>query len=275
MSTPETALSYWSNFARRFHAVGPPFAPSMEDVSMMEAVVGGLARANDGDGLRVLLLGVTPRIARMKLPQSSSLLAVDRSEAMVRYVWPSDAGLGRTAVVGEWFDLPAGDASQDVVIGDGVPICVRYPGHLRQLACSTRRVVRADGVVLWRCFVQRESPEDPGDVMDQIAACPSFHLFKMRLLMALQRNSRDGIAVNDVYRYWISRNIDVNELAARTGWDRRDIETIELHNGPNTVHTFPTLAEIQELVAPCFRSVSAHVPRYCMGESCPLLVMRP
>jgi hypothetical protein len=179
------------------------------------------------------------------------------------------------AVVGDWFNLPTHDAAHHVVIGDGVPICVRYPGQLQQLVCSTRRIVCPNGMVLWRCFVQRETPEDPRDVVDQIASCPSFHHFKMRLLMALQRNAREGIAVNDVYRYWTSLHIDKDELAARTGWDRGDIETIEIHNGPNTVHTFPTLAEIQDLLAPCFGTVSVRVPAHGMGESCPLLVMRP
>jgi hypothetical protein len=194
---------------------------------------------------------------------------------MVRHVWPADVPGGRQAVVADWFCLPIRDGSQSAVIGDGPVICVRYPDGLRELAWSVRRVLRADGVLLLRCFVQPARPEDPGEVMEQIAACASFHHFKMRLLMALQKNSREGIAVNDVYRYWTSQNVDVADLAARTGWDRKDIDTIELHNGPNTVHTFPTLEEIQEVLAPCFRESSINVPAYSLGERCPLLVLKP
>ncbi len=76
-----------------------------------------------------------------------------------------------------------------------------------------------------------------------------------------------------MYRYWTSQNVNVPELAARTGWDRQDIETIALHNGPNTVHTFPALAEIQDVLAPYFRKISIHVPAYSLGERCPLLVL--
>ncbi len=78
------------------------------------------------------------------------------------------------------------------MIGDGAVNCVRYPDGLQELAWSVRRVLRAEGALLLRCFVQPAHPEDPGDVMEQIAACSSFHHFKMRLLMALQRNSVRG-----------------------------------------------------------------------------------
>ncbi len=226
------------------------------------------------DPLRVLLLGVTPGIAGLQWPPGTALLAIDRSESMVRQVWPGDIPGRRRAVAGSWLSLPVADHSRDVVIGDGSVNCVRYPGDLGDLARSIHRVLRANGTLILRCFVQPAQPEDPAELMEHIADCASFHHFKMRLLMALQKSSEQGIAVNDVYRYWTSRKIDVQALAERTGWDRTDIDTIELHNGPNTVHTFPTLEEIKSVLTPFFSAVSVRVPDYPMGERCPLLVAR-
>jgi len=268
--------SYWTIFAQKFHIIGPPFAPSPEDGCAMESAVNAWAGARTSDDpLRVLLLGMTPRIARMVFPAPTSMLAIDRCDAMVRHVWPHDVTARRQAIVADWHCPPVGNASQDVVIGDGALNCVRYQDGMRRLVSSVRRVLRSDGTFVVRCFVQPPSPEDPEDVMKQIADGPSFHHFKMRLLMALQKNSREGIAVNDVYRFWTSQNVDVGELAARTGWDPQEIQTMELHKGPNIIHTFPTLEEIREVLAPCFRTISVRIPQYCLGERCPLVTAKP
>jgi hypothetical protein len=64
-------------------------------------------------------------------------------------------------------------------------------------------------------------------------------------------------------------------LSLRTGWERREIETIELHNGPNTIHTFPTIDELRSVLEEYFGEIRKCVPTYPGGNLCPTLVLRP
>jgi len=106
-------------------------------------------------------------------------------------------------------------------------------------------------------------------------AVPSFHVFKMRLLMSMQRSAGEGIAVNEVYAYWSSRALDANDISQRTGWPVALIRSLELYRGTNTVHVFPTLNELRSVFHPLFDELSLVRPTYPLGDRCPILVARP
>jgi hypothetical protein len=268
---------YWDNFARKYAAVGAPLRPSRDDVRFAEETAAAWKASHPDQRLRALLLGVTPDIGNMRWPEASSLLAVDASMGMARAVWPGNIPQKRWAVCGDWLALPVRDSSCDVVMGDGSGTCVRYPDGFRALAASISRVLSAEGLLMLRCFVQPDARECPEDVFRDLfrTAIPSFHHFKFRLLMALQPCSQQGIAVNDLYRFWRDRKVDRDVLASRQGWEKQAIETIELHNGPNTVHTFPTLNEVRSVLQDFFEEVSISIPAYELGERCPTLTLRP
>jgi SAM-dependent methyltransferase len=161
------------------------------------------------------------------------------------------------------------------VIGDGSVNCVRYD-DFRGVASEVRRLLRDDGVFVLRCYVQPAVQERPEDVFADMfcAAIPSFHHFKFRLLMAMQQSAREGIPVNDVYQFWASRNVDLELLISRTGWERSAIEMMELYRGQYTVHTFPTLPEWRSVLHEFFDEVCLSTPSYNLGECCPTLVLR-
>src|ERR1700732_1268534 len=155
--------SFWYDLAKSYSALGPPLKPCPEDIAAMEIPTFELAARNETERVRALLLGVTPAIAEMRLPEGSSLLAVDTSAAMVQGVWPGDIPDRRWAVCGNWIDLPLRHDSCHLVFGDGSLNCVRYPEPFRSVAQTVSRVLNEQGFFVLRCYVQpdkRESPED-------------------------------------------------------------------------------------------------------------------
>ncbi len=269
------AASYWDRFAKAYANLGGPLRPSEEEVSLMEEVVRGWTESGQIASPRALLLGSTPEIAMMRWPDTTWLAAVDRSFPMVKYVWPGDVPGQRVVVCGDWLSLPLRRASCDVVMGDGSIICLAYPAGFRALAETVSGVLRRPGLLVLRCYLQA-TPRESAEQIHAAAlagAIGSFHAFKLRLLMALQPNARDGVAVSDVYQ-WVRRNVDLHELRQHTGWAQSAIETIQYYRNSTTVYAFTTLDELRSQLLPRFEEVRLLIPSHEMGSRCPILVFR-
>jgi len=267
--------SYWDHAAPSFSVLGPPLKPSPEDVQLVEKAVATWSSSHPGAPLRALLLGVTSEIANMRWPEASSLIAVDNSMLMARTIWPGNIPSRRRVVCANWLALPRPQASCDVVIGDGSMNCLRYPDGFRALAQSIRGVLRPEGVLLLRCFTQQPaSRELPEQIFSDLlqGSIPTVNHFKFRLLMAMQSSTEQGIAVEDVYRKWVDANIEEESLLARTGWEKRALQSLELYRDQGVVHTFPTLTELRAVLGDFFDELSVSTPAYLLGERCPSFV---
>ena len=275
VTVPDT--TYWGGVGRAYAALGPPLIPSRADIGVMESVVADWTARHPGRRPRGMMLGVTARIARMRWPRGSVLVAADNSAPMMQAVWPGNIRRRRAAVLADWRTLPLRESSCDVVVGDGSFSCVRYPQGFRTVAAEVRRVLRRDGILVLRCYVQPPAQERKEDVMEDLwrGAVPSFHWFKFRLLMAMQESSEQGTLVDRVYRFWASQNIDEAALVAQTGWDPAGIRTIALYRGRDTVHTFLTMAELRAALGEFFADITILTPPQALGERCPILVARP
>lgn len=267
---------HWDQFACRWHHWGPPLRPSPEDIGILESAVARWSRPSGGDDLHALLCGVTPEIAGMAWPDSTRLLAVDRSPAMIHRVWPGDVPGRRRAVTGDWFDLPVEPNSQDVVIGDGCLATLDYPASQQQWAAALHRVLRPQGMLVVRCFVQPPERESLDELFQELAAgqIGSFHAFKWRLAMALQDDCRQGVRMCDIWTAWRAAGIDQPQLLARTRWPQAAVDTLDLYQGHDGRLNFPTLAEHRELFSAAFEELAIEVPHYELGERCPTLVYR-
>jgi SAM-dependent methyltransferase len=274
MTANLSSRSYWDNLANGYDALGPPLAPSPEDIRFMEEAVERWACSHRGKKLHALLLGVTPKIVGMRWPEGSQITGLDHSIEMAEHVWPGNDPEKRWVVCGDWLALPLRQSCCDVVIGDGIN-CLRYPHGFHKLAASVRHGLSDDGIFLLRTFVQPKVQEDPEAVFADRLQCSSFHHFKLRLMMAMQHSVEQGIAVNEVYRFWIDHNVDRDALSLRTGWGRRGIDSIELHNGPNTVHTFPTLQQVRSVFTEFFAEIGTSIPSYPGGDRCPTFLLKP
>jgi len=279
MPAKNCAASYWNVLAGCYGALRPPLVPSPEEIGFMEETTAAWAASHPGIPVQALLLGVTPLIARMRWPKSSVLVAVDGSFAMVRRVWPGNVAGVRGAVQGDWLALPLREHSCHVVIGDGSINCLGliYPEGFRRLAEAVFRALDGDGIFLLRCYLQPDVQERPEDVFEATfhAPIPTFNEFKFRLLMAVQQSAREGLVVNEVYRYWASLNVDATELASRTGWDQSAIEMMELYRGAQTVYTFTTRSELLSVLCEFFDVASISTSPSYLGRRCPILVLRP
>ncbi len=268
--------SVWSGLARSYALLGPPLRPSREHVRLMEDVVSRHAEARAGRRLRALLLGVTPDVARMSWPQGTSLVAVDNSWDMIREIWPGDIPGERQIVCGDWLSLPLRRGSCDIVIGDGSIICLSWPDGLRALATELRPHFTGDGCLILRCYLQPAAQEKPDQVFEDMfrGAIPTFDLFRLRLLMAMQPNARTGVAVADVYHLWRQRT-DGPGMPRIPGWEPHVLEMIELYNGADTVYTFPTLADFRAVMLDLCDEISVTYPSGPGGEFCPMVVVKP
>jgi len=279
MPAGNCAVSYWNVLAGSYGALRPPLVPSREDIGFMEETTAAWEASHPGIPVQALLLGVTPRIARMRWPKPFVLLAVDGSFAMVRRVWPGNVAGVRGAVRGDWLALPLREHSCHVVIGDGSINCLglTYPEGFRRLAEAVFRVLDGDGICLLRCYLQPDIQERPEDVFEATfhSPIPTFNEFKFRLLMAVQQSAREGLVVSEVYEYWASLNVDAAELASRTGWDRSAIKMMEMYRGAQTVYTFTTRSELLSVLGEFFDVVSISASDSFLGRCCPILVLRP
>jgi SAM-dependent methyltransferase len=265
--------SYWSSLAHSYAMMGPPLRPSSEDVQRVEAIVAEWAATRTNRALQGLILGVTPDIANMHWPASATLVGLDSALPMTQAVWPGNIPHKRWAVCGSWQAIPRAAHSCDVVLGDGAINCVRYPTGSRGVAAEACRVLREDGILVLRCYVQPAVQESPEDVIDSLRKepDPSFHHFKLRLLMAMQPSAEQGVAVDDVYRFWARQRLSSEALEAQTGWDRAAIETIEMYRETDTVHTFLNSQELETLLAEFFDVVSVSTP---FLETCQIWVLK-
>jgi hypothetical protein len=267
--------SYWDSFARAYANLGGPLRPSEEEVGLMEGVVRDWMMSRRITSPRALLLGATPEIANMRWPEGTSLTALDKSFPMAKIVWPGDISGQRAMVCADWLAPPRREASYDVVIGDGSINSLAYPAGFRALAETVSSLLHGPGLLVLRCYLQVTPRESAEQVHAQAldGSVGSFHAFKLRLLMALQRTARDGVAVNDVHQ-WVSRNVDLPALTLRTGWARSAVETIQYYKDSTTVYAFPTLDQLRSELLPLFEEVSLLIAGHEMGPRCPILVLK-
>jgi hypothetical protein len=276
---PETsaATSYWEVMAGCYAALGPPLRPSHEDIQVMERAIRDWSAEFAHRSLRALLLGVTPDIARMTWPARSLLAAIDISIPMARGVWPGNIPGKQAVVCADWQALPVRDASCHVVAGDGSLSCLRYPQGFLAVLSSVRRALCDEGMFLVRCYVQSEVPESPAAVFEDMfeGAIPSFHEFKLRLLMALQRRAADGVAVESAYQHWASYGFDAVEVSERTGWEPDAIRMIDLYRESETVYSFPTFSQLRSVIRDHFEEITVIGTSNGAGGRCPILICRP
>jgi hypothetical protein len=161
------------------------------------------------------------------------------------------------------------------VVGDGSINCVSYPEGARGLASAAAAVLRRDGLLVLRCYVQSQPREDASCLLTQALAgeIENFHEFKLRLLMALQRCAPDGVPVHDVYR-WLTRHTSLSSLARDAGWAEAEVETLHHYNGSPTVYAFHTLDELLSELLCDFDEILRLTPAHEMGWRCPIVVMQ-
>jgi hypothetical protein len=274
MAAQDPESSHWNAYAARWSLVGPPLRPSSEDVSYVKESVSRLLSPRLQTD-RALLLGVTPELARIEWRPPLPLLAVDRSEGMVRGVWPGDSEL-RRALVADWHELNDDAGTFGLVLGDGIFTLLDYPSGYQRLGQKLAQLVRIGGLLSVRLFCRPERAESVDDVFTALFArrIGNFHIFKWRLAMAMQGSETHGVQLSDIWNEFNARVPSHAQLAAEVAYPEREISTIDGYREVRDRYSYSTEAEAVAVLEPAFELVETWRPSYELGERCPHLTFR-
>lgn len=276
--TPEARLSdtdtppqdLWARHARQWALLGAPLRPSDEDLTIVRDVAAQVAARP-----RVLVLGATPEYARLPWPEGTTLLAVERSEAMARGVWPGFPSPGEGVLIDDWRTVALPQASWDLILGDGSLTTLSFPDDATALLRRVAQLLAPGGRMVLRAFLRPAVPEPASQVhADALAGrIDSFHAYKVRLAAAHQGTSPLGVSTRDVWRAWCEEGPDAARLAAATGWPPEQIGTFAAYDTPSARLCFPTDDEQRAVAhAAGLREVACVVPSYALGERFPTWV---
>jgi SAM-dependent methyltransferase len=260
----DATASHWSVYHRHWERLEPPLRVNPEVVAGYTAVIGA---STD----RVLLQGVTPELADV----GASLVAIDRSPAMVGAIWPGDTDR-RRSVLGNWFDLPFRARSFGAVMGDAGLSILEFPLSQARIFEELARVLRPGGMVAMRVFRLPERCESVTSLREAAFAgrVGRFQAFKLRLAMAIVSGAAvPNVPVRRIHEVFDREFPDRVALSKGTGWSLDDIATIDLYENSAEVYCFPTERQFTSVVPPAFAPVRfVTVGTYELAERCPLLV---
>lgn len=263
--------SHWQAIARRWAEIGSPLRPAPEDLGFVATEAAAWSAAH-GRPPRVLILGVTPELCRLGWPAGATVRAADRSPDMVAAVWPGDPS---AVVCSDWRALgkvhPPG--TFDIVVCDGGLHLASHPDGQRELAGCVADLLAPGGLAIFRLFALPAASESPEAVLAALRAgsIPDMNRLKLRLGMALQRDTASGVRLGDVWDCVASVEPDLAALAARLGWSRAHAEALVSYRGSDDRYHFATREATLALFAsePRLRHARAHVPSYPAGDHFP------
>jgi SAM-dependent methyltransferase len=232
--------------------------------------------ARDNGPPRALILGVTPELYSLPWPQGTSLLAVDHTQGMIDVVWPGP----RNAVIrADWTAIPLRDGSRDIVLCDGGVHLIGYPNGHHNFVQSLHRIVVPGGLCIFRLFVTPQEHETADQVIRDLLDGRIFNLniLKLRLGMALQKDTAQGIALGQVWNTIHQAAADFEELASRIGWPLENLLAIHTYRNSDIRYFFLDLDSVRRLFCDKpggFELVTVQVPAYELGDRCPTIVLR-
>lgn len=264
---------HWTKMVRHWQQLGSPLRPSPQDIEFFEDAVQEWIYHYGAP--RVLLLGVTPEIYRLRWPEETDFLAVDHTQAMIDAVWP---GPKETVQCTEWIALSLPKNSRDIVLCDGGLHLLAYPWEQQQLVHILRDVLSDNGMCILRLFVppaQRESSD--AVIYDLLEGrISSLNILKLRLSMSLLESAAEGVELGKVWRLIHEVAPDLGVLAAKIGWPLEHMLAINAYRDSTSRYYFVTFDQVAELFCGSpggFTVYRQNIPSYELGEQCPTIVL--
>jgi len=270
---PSSATSnHWEELSRQWEQVGAPLRPGEADLVFYRRAIRELSP--DGKPLRALILGVTPELYRLDWPVGSTVLAADRSEVMIRAIWPGPADNARHA---KWTELPFENDSCDIVFCDGGLQLIEWPCEHESLAQELARVISPDGRLVVRMFVPPAQPETPEHVLADLfdGQIANLNLLKIRVGMAMAAGSPPSVKLCEVWEALHDAAPDFPALARRLDWPLEHLLAINTYRDRATRYTFVSVAQFAEVFcgSGSFARQRVDFPEYCLGERCPTVTL--
>jgi SAM-dependent methyltransferase len=205
------------------------------------------------------------------------VIAVDRAIEMFFSVWsPVTTALKSHRLNAQWLDLPLRSGTFDLICGDGCNPSLSFPSAARASLQEFHRVLRPGGVLALRLFLRPDHEVRSEDLVTAAARgeIGTFHGFKIRLAMALQRDPAAGVRLRDVWNEWNRLVPDSREFERSTGWPAATIATIDSYRDATATYAFPSLAEWRDVVPEDLEEILHMTPSYDAGTGFPTLIYR-
>ena len=249
-----------------FLRIPPPLRLADQDVQMYTSAVQPWLDKNAQP--RVLVMGATPEFFSMPWPEKTDLLAVDRSERMLRDLWP---GPNENTVCEDWTNMSLKDGSRDIAFCDGGLIMLDYPDQIRRVSEELARVLDVGGLFTTRAFVPGTVTEDAALVMRDFLGgrVSNSSILKLRLAIALTKDTISGVRLHDVWKFYHD-SIPVDcSLSGLTGWSTDELQFIEAYKNSEEIYRFPDVDELCDVFcssAGKFECISVQTPDYELHE---------
>ncbi len=221
-------------------------------------------------------MGVTPELCGLPIGSISRFIAVDKSAEMIANVWRPRPGLSDTAICADWRQMPFAHSSVDLALGDGCLCLLEFPSDYASMFRELRRVLRPGGRCVLRCFMRPDEQETVDKVFADLhnGGIGNFHVLKWRLLMALQSNAEEGVAVKGAWSIINETWPDLHLLAGRFDWPVEQVLTISAYRNVETRYAFPTRTQFCEFFTTAgFSVIQVVTQSYELGERCPTFVL--
>lgn len=103
----------------------------------------------------------------------------------------------------------------------------------------------------------------------------NFHAFKWQLAMHIAGYTSSTVRVELISQRFNEMFPDRDELAQRTGWSRKEIDTIDVYQGSPMAYSFPNRVEYQQALPPGISGVEFQAcGDYDLAHCCPILTFR-
>jgi SAM-dependent methyltransferase len=272
---------FWDYSTEVYRRMKSPWRPSRQETAAMESLVAGWMRQRiDHSVIQMLVLGITPEIVNMVLPDKTTLTVVDNSEAMVRSFGPGDCDHGKHLVQADWVHLPFAPRRFDAIIGDGVFNIFSYPEGYRNFARILSSNLKPGGLFLTRLHAQSEPKENPQDVaaLYLSAGITDYHELRYRFITAMQPDICQGVlSSKDIIDSQMVRfGISLPELYRRTGYTPPpEIKNLPVRTGaPPMKATYPTQSEFLDSVRGHFELLDVRYGDHALARQCPIFAFR-
>ncbi len=207
----------------------------------------------------------------MRWPAGTRLLALDFSTAMIRNVWRAPEKIRAMVARANWTAMPVRDGTCDVVAGDGNLTSLAYPNEYDRFASEIRRVLKDTGTLALRLFARPESPESLETIFADLYAgrIRSLSLVPWRIAMALHGDLAAGVRTAGVWEAWCEHVPHPEDLMRALGWPPQALGSLEWTRGAEYCMRFPTVGEVEALLAPELSLAACRVPDYECGGMYP------
>lgn len=266
------ARQSWGAHVEGWKTIRPPWTPCEEDIELALRICPKdlLLR----DRVRVLVLGVTPRLVHAPWPSHFEIYAVDFDRGMIDVLWQEGASPRIHLACADWRNMPFPDGHFDLVVGDGSFCALPGLSHYSAVLAELQRVRRPGARIITRFFMQTQPRARLSDIADFEAGLrlPGLTAVELRFLTLIavcgeDATMRHGEIAPMIESFWK----DLESYIAAVWPEASDARDFRLLLERDQSLNFPTIAQITEQFAPFGLKPTVHFPGYAAGRFCPTI----